>query len=580
MKGYTATFTSSVDRTELSSGETLTLEVVYSGQTGAEPNFSDLNHQFEILDKRQQSQVSLINGRMSSTTTWQLTLLPKSTGAAVIPTFHFKGESSDAIELTILQTNNPPGSAIKQREPLFVEAELDQNSSYVQAQSLLTLRLYTRVSLNGLSHEDPEIPNAKVVKVSENQQYRKQIGDENYVVVESRYALFPERSGNITIPAVRFQISIADNPSRFDGFFGSRGKTAYLHSEPLTLKVKPAQALKGSKRWLPARQVELLQGWKVAGLDEKPNNDPAIISAPRQAMLGEPITRSVTISADGLSAAQISPLQFTASEKYRLYPDQALTEDEVSSRGVTGKRTERMAIVPTQTGPLELPEIQLTWWDTEKEQFRTSTLPGESFEIIPASTTLLDSTSPEQTLLSEKPGSEQQAQIADSNPNHAPLSSWLIVSNAVFLLSTLLFALLWFRRTPGDQKDPENLDLSAKQNLSYYFKKIIQVSDKKELFELRSAILDWARILWHDPNILTLEQIDRRAPQLELGTYFNWLDQHIYARPKETEEMQSEHTRTQVSELIGRLKQLQDDSTNQKAEKGVKLQALYPLATR
>ena len=572
---YAATLSSKVNRTELSLDETIELNVVYSGQASGEPDFSALTHQFDIVNKSQQSQVSMINGSVTANTTWHLTLLAKGAGAALIPTFHFNGESSDAIELTIHDNSKNLTGSPNTDEPLFAEVVLDKDSLYVQEQALLTVRLYTRVSLNGYSHSELELADTKVIKVSENQQYRKKIGRETYMVVESLYALFPERSGEIEIPALRFSVAVAETRSRFDSFFDSRGKTTYLHSKAQTLEVKPAPPLQGSDQWLPATQVELSQTWNSSARS-------ADTSSQHKALVGEPITRTITVTAKGLSAAQLPPLKFSNNGNYRLYPDQATTEDELSTHGVTGKRIEAMAIVPTQAGTLHLPEIKLSWWDTEAEQFREAIVPGETFEVLPAT-----GIAPENSTLSNAPSAPVEIQtsnnpgIDSSEAINSPLNLWLLASNALFLLTTLVFAVLWRRRAAALKNLSPNLSATQKPDSSKAFKAVIRAANRtantETLTELRAAILHWARLHWNTTDILTLQQVADKAPQLALTQHFNWLDKSIYsgAGNQQTKE-DSEHDSNQLAELITLLKQANQNAINERSAKGSKLQALYP----
>ncbi|MBQ0797808.1 MAG: protein BatD [Porticoccaceae bacterium] len=558
-----AELTSKVGRTELSVSETINLIVSYSGQASGEPDFSALNHQFEIIDKSQQSQVSMINGSVTATTTWQMTLLPKGPGSAVIPTFHFNGESSDAIELTIRYDSAKPGQSIDDDKPLFAEVVLDKNSVYVQEQALLTVRLYTRVSLNGYSINDFEIADTKVIQVSDKQQYRKQIGSQAYRVVESRYALFPERSGEIEIPALRFNVSVVESRSRFDNFFDPRGKSTYLHSQAQTLKVKPAPPLENSDHWLPAKNLQLTQTWS-------PANSASGNSLSKEATVGEPITRTVTVTAEGLTATQLQPLGITSHQNYRLYPDQPSIEDSLSSDGVTGTRIEAMAIVPTQAGTLHLPEIKLRWWDTEAERFRDTLLPGETFEVLPAVGITIEN--PTTTPANTDNAATSSTNVSDQNikPSNSYVNPWLVGSNILLLLSTLVFVLLWWRRGATPNKTLNKTQKTKQPDTAKAFKAVSKAAKTDTLPALREAIIQWARLHWIAPEIVTLQQVAAKSAQPALAQHFNWLDKTIYSNEG------NQAASGQLDELLALLKQINQDRPDEKSSKGTALQTLYP----
>ena len=566
ISAQTAELTSKVGRTELSVGETVDLSVSYSGQASGEPDFSALTHQFEIMGQSQQSQVSMINSSVTATTTWQITLLPKGPGPAVIPTFHFNGETSDAIELTILDDAAKPDQPIDGDKPLFAEVVLDKNSVYVQEQALLTVRLYTRVSLNGYSINDFEIADTKVIQVSDKQQYRKQIGSQAYMVVESRYALFPERSGEIAIPALRFNVSVVESRSRFDNFFDPRGKSTYLHSQAQTLKVKPAPPLENSDHWLPAKNVQLTQTWS-------PANSASSNSLSKEATVGEPITRTVTVTAEGLTATQLQPLGITSHQNYRLYPDQPNTEDSLSPDGVTGTRIEAMAIVPTQAGTLHLPEIKLRWWDTKAERFRDALIPGKTFEVLPAAGITIENSTT--TPANTDNAATSPTNVSDQNikPSNSYVNPWLVGSNTLLLLSTLVFVLLWWRRgvTPNKTQKTKQPDTTKA------FKAVSKAAKTDTLPALRETIIQWARLHWNAPEIVTLQQVAEKSAQPALAQHFNWLDKTIYSNEgNQAADENINEASGQLDELLALLKQINQDRPNEKSSKGMALQTLYP----
>ena len=554
-----------VSRTELSVGETVDLSVSYSGQASGEPDFSALTHQFEIMGQSQQSQVSMINSSVTATTTWQITLLPKGPGAAVIPTFHFNGESSDAIALTILDDAAQPGQPIDGDKPLFAEVVLDKNDVYVQEQALLTVRLYTRVSLNAYSVSDFDIADAKVIQLTDKQQYRKQIGSQAYMVVESRYALFPERSGEIEIPALRFNVSVVEGRSRYDNFFSPRGNSTYLYSQAQTLKVKPAPPLQASEHWLPAQNIQLAQTWNSA------NSSAGNLvgkSSNKAATVGEPITRTITLTAKALTANQLRPLDIPSeqNDSYRLYPDQPSTEDNLSPKGVTGTRIEAMAIVPTQAGSLHLPAVKLRWWDTEAERFRDALIPGETFEVLPAAGITIENSTT--TLANTDNPAASPTDVSNQNitPSNSLVNPWLVASNILLLLSTLVFVLLWWRRGDTPNKTPK----TKQPDTIKAFKAVSKAAKTDTLPALRETIIQWARLHWSAPEIVTLQQVAEKSAQPALAQHFNWLDKTIYSNEG------NQAASGQLDELLALLKQINQDRPDEKSSKGIALQTLYP----
>src|SRR5690606_41248588 len=86
------------------------------------PACSARGRDFDVLPPPRQRHLSLGTGSTSSSAEWRLTLMPAGPGQRVSPSFRFKGEVSDACEITV--SDQPPKA--DDRRPLFVETELDQ----------------------------------------------------------------------------------------------------------------------------------------------------------------------------------------------------------------------------------------------------------------------------------------------------------------------------------------------------------------------------------------------------------------------------------------------------------------------
>jgi len=77
-----------LDRNSMHVGETVTLNVEVSGDTGArQPDFSVLQNDFEMLGTQSQTSMSIVNGESNSKLLWAVGLQPKHAGALTIPAF-------------------------------------------------------------------------------------------------------------------------------------------------------------------------------------------------------------------------------------------------------------------------------------------------------------------------------------------------------------------------------------------------------------------------------------------------------------------------------------------------------------
>ncbi|MDP3976569.1 MAG: BatD family protein [Pseudomonas sp.] len=417
-------FSASIDRARLSASETfeLTLESDDATQFG-KPDLGPLDTLFEVLGTRQVNRLTTVNGESRAITRWIVTLQPKQSGYVVVPPLTLGDLQTLPITLHVEEANGD--SAASKLAPVFIDASLDQSSVYVQEQSVLTLRIYHSVSLYDDSSLSPlEMPDARIEQLGKPRTYEKDINGIRHGVIELRYAIFPQRSGELTIPAQAFTATLVDRSSRKDFQpFGPRpGKVARVKSPqiPLTVKAKPAD-YPSDAPWLPARALSLAESWSPQ---------------PDDAKVGDSLTRNLMLKADGLSSAQLNPLPATEVEGLRRYPDQPQLANQVSDNGVIGSREEREALVPNRSGQFELPAIEIVWWNTHEDRLERTSLPARRLAVAPA------------------PGLEAEP-LASDTPTQAwvqgpPLWPWQL-SSAILSLSTLFgFGLWWHaRRQPA-----------------------------------------------------------------------------------------------------------------------------------
>ena len=359
----------SVDRNQLSSGETVELTLESNDVTlFGKPDLSALEAQFEVRGTRQVNQLTSLNGENHATTRWIITLLPKLTGSVVIAPLQLGEFTSEPIELTVVQsqTQDTPSKLA----PVFVEASLDQDSVYVQAQAILTLRIYHSVSLYDDSNITPlQIPDARVEPLGESRTYEKVINDLRHGVIEQRYAIYPQHSGVLSIPPQIFSATLVDaQPSQDSAAQGPKsGKLLRVSSAEttLTVKVKPAEYPPDTP-WLPARSLSLGEHWNPE---------------PDRSQVGDSLTRSLTLKAEGLASSQLPPLPATDVSGLRRYPDQPQLSNQQSDRGLIGSREDREALVPTRSGNIELPGVEVVWWNTDEDRLARSSLPARTLHI-------------------------------------------------------------------------------------------------------------------------------------------------------------------------------------------------------
>ncbi|MGH8091014.1 MAG: BatD family protein, partial [Rudaea sp.] len=418
-----------LDRNQMQLGETVTLNVQVEGDARAqEPDFSALAGDFGMTGTQSSTSVNIVNGKTSSSVLWAVGLSPKRAGTLTIPALSVAGQQTQPLTLVVTP---PAANATQPGGDVFVEAHADPPSPYVQQQVLLTVKLYFAVNLTDGNLDDPKAQGAVVRKLGQDSRYGVQVGGRSYNVVERHYALTPENNGTLTVPPVVFRGHAMD--ANGGGLFFNQGRAIGAQSPAIALNVRPRPAASGNDTWLPARSMSLT----ATGID-----------ATTRAQVGEPLTLTLRLEAQGLGFEQLPKLELPRIDGADIYPDKPVTQDKDDSQWLYGVRERKFAIVPNRSGPLTLPPISVAWWDTAHDRAETAQLPSVTLDVQPAAA----GTAPAPPPVAQSAPAAKAAQAPGSNAISAPvgvdtaeLQLWRTLAFVAIALwvATLLSWIVW-----------------------------------------------------------------------------------------------------------------------------------------
>jgi len=270
---------------------------------------------------------------------------------------------TEAIELEVLPAGTVPAGT---DDPVFLEVEVEPKNPYVQQQVRVTVRLLHAVNLLDGSLDEPE-GDAWMLKRLEQQdiRYETRRNGRRYGVVERNYALFPQKSGKLVLPALHFRGRIAQ-ANRINRFF-DQGQAVRRQSQPVEIDVRPRPAsFPPDQPWLPATRLELWEQFEPNGTLKQ----------------GEPATRTLEIKAQGLLAAQLPDLPLPDVPGLSAYADQPVLQEETGPRGLHSSRRQKLALVPTRSGTLTLPEVTIPWWNVNTDRLEYARLPARTLQVV------------------------------------------------------------------------------------------------------------------------------------------------------------------------------------------------------
>ncbi len=364
-QGADAVVQARVDPPVVEEMETVRLTLRVDGGNQAEGlDLSVLEGDFEVLGTNTSSQFQSINGQVQSWVEYQVNLRPKRAGTLEIPPLSIAGQTSAPLSVRVRPLAPEVRQAIDRM--VFFEVDVSPNPVYVQAQALMTRRLYYASGVQIYSDLPgvPDIPKAVVIPVGETRSTTEVRPEGRYGVLEQRYAIFAEQSGSLVIPEISVTSSV-----RLTSSGRTRRSGIRVSTPEIRLDVLPVPAsYPADKPWLPARQVSIGDSWEPAGLSFD---------------LGEPVRRTLTVNVAGNTGSSIPPVALgLPGDAFKQYPEPVGISEKTLASDVVGTREQAYSIVPVAPGVLQLPELSLTWWDTANGRVRVASAPGERVRIV------------------------------------------------------------------------------------------------------------------------------------------------------------------------------------------------------
>jgi len=500
---WAVSFDASVDRTTIGEGESLLLTVRYNSNVlSGEPNFSALRQQFEIINQQRKNSFEYINGQSNSWTIWTLTLTPKRKGNLIIPSIEYRGEKTKPIQIQVTKVN--PNIA-KQDKDVFFHTEVDTKTAYVQGQVVYTEKLYFSVPLGNHDLSSVAVEDAVLQLLGDTRQYRTQLNGRNFEVFERRYVIFPQASGEIIIPGPRYSGQIDNGPWR-------AGRPVSVSHPPIRVQVLPQPAnYPQQATWLPANDLQLTSKW---------------LGNTQQVKVGDPITLSITLKADGLSAAQLPSIELAEMNGLKYYPEKPQKNETYSDSGITGWQTVNIAVVATQSGSITIPEIRIPWFNIKHSRVEYVSLKPQTLQVIASSLPKSNQAPQPPAMKSTLPTSTEDSYDSTPEPSAQTANFWPVVS-LIFMLLWLATSYLLWRQSKQAPKVTDTSNIKS-PNIKAQLKAIKQACRNNDAKQARQAIIDWAQNFDH-VRVHSLMDVSLLSPAPEFKQALQELDYTLYS---------------------------------------------------
>lgn len=509
------TLTAKLNRNPVPVGETFVLTLEYSGDPkNNRPDFSLLEKDFTVYMVSNSYKGTYRNGKMDKTYIWSVTMAAEQIGSYTIPSLSVNNVQSRPLVLNVVDASNVPTTVDNQRlTPKFTVARnIDNPHPFVQQQINYSFTITTDAALQGTAPQfladnaddwiirvlgDPVIS----TKIQDGVEMRE---------ITFNYALFPQKSGSLVIPEVRFSgyYVAADNRynSSLQGLLGAfsglndagfglemfgRRVPVNLKARPISIEVEKIPVTNQGRWWLPAKDVKLTSNWQQKIPEFKS---------------GEAVSREIYLQASGVIDTQLPEIQFPEISGMKQYPEKPVVESKIQDGDVISFMKMKNVYIPEKSGLITLPEIVVYWYNVQLNKIEKAVLPEVKINVLPGK--IVNVNIPDenlsQTVKDATLEQKNNSSVSATAVKKTDYMIWyLLAAFAGGIIVSLLAAyfLGYHHASPKKQLDNKKTNPASS---SVSVGKAIRNND---LRAIRDNVIEWAEKIFSDHEIHNLNDV-------------------------------------------------------------------------
>ncbi|MDG2091399.1 MAG: hypothetical protein P8J61_09965 [Gammaproteobacteria bacterium] len=403
-------------------------------------------------------------------------------------------------------------SATEQNE-VFLQTSVNKNQVYVQEALIYSIKLYYTLAFErGASFSRLEMSEAAFNKLGDDLNYTETIDGVLYTVNESRFIIFPQRSGEFSIAPMRFRAFTQTRATRNNNNLQTTAQrqTIELISQEHKISVVTLPRSYPSLNWLPSSNVTISDSWSRSLQDMR---------------IGDSVVRTIQLDAKDIYASMLINLDFTSASKLRNYPAEAQQVDITENSGVRSGHTQNVTIVATEVGKFTLPAIEIPWWNTETNTLEYATLPAQEFDIL-----TVDGQSVEAEIGLQNIGSTSGSFWSSINLNLLLFIGVLVLISALFFGPVLL--LLWHKLKKYIYKliRKENNKTEQKiPNINKSLQALKRACEQQDINATAESFLSWGQAYFQNLALYNIKKLAEKFNQNSLNSLLKNLQECLYA---------------------------------------------------
>ncbi|TMO71167.1 protein BatD [Pseudoalteromonas sp. S3785] len=495
----------SVDKNPVLAGEFFMLNISVDDTIKTEqPDTSVLLKDFVVGPTSLSTRTNIINGSINKQTTWSVKLMTRNEGEYTIPAFTVAGLSSQPIKLKVAKR----AADADKNNDIFLKTSLSSDALFVQEAGVYTIKLYLAKELLDGSLSTPTMEDAQLTQLGKQAESYELVDGKRYLVITREYLLQPQKSGVYTITGPTFQGRVQQNYRQLE--VSALGDDQQLEIKPIPANYKGA--------WLPSELVNIDEQWQP---DEN------------TVEVGTPITRTITLTALGVTKEQLPEIDMKTIAGIRSYPDEVKTNNAVRNGRVVSQQTASFALLPQKAGTYTLPEITLPWYNTKINRISYAKLPERTITVTPSANGINPNTATNDPLNTGEPNlpdnnlsnTEQLNTAVATSQSVIPL--WLIivaVLGYIFWIITAIF--YWLSRSTNNEPKNNSAPVNKAQPLSLNALKNAAKSNNLNAFY---SELNAVAIKLTSKKVTAIDTLIHNINNDELATQVNRLQSALYA---------------------------------------------------
>ncbi|MCR5181061.1 MAG: BatD family protein [Bacteroidaceae bacterium] len=321
---------------------------------------------------------------------------------------------------------------------IFIAVTASKKRVFEQEAILLTYKLYTLVNVSSLEGKMPELDGFHVQEI--NRQRQPELKMEHYngknygTVVWSQYVVFPQQTGTLKIPEIKYEATVIQqnrSADPFDIFFGGGSMTQEVRKTVMA----PAVTL----------QVESLPTPKPTNFSGAVGKFSIASSlTPQQLKANDATTLRLTVTGTGNMKLMKAPT-VPWPKDFEVYDPKTEDKTAIGANGSSGSVLYDFIAVPRHQGKFDLPPVEFCYFDPDAREYKTITTSSYTIDVAKGK----GGGNSSQAL------SKEEVELLNSdirfiktgNPTYLNADSAFFGSNRYWLtygISLLLFVLLMF----------------------------------------------------------------------------------------------------------------------------------------